>query len=256
MLYKRKASELLLHQPPVSVRLALNESCSPNAGTNIGSTAEDQSTSTSESTASSKSVISRSITTRPKAESFPSVPLLEHGLKRRWSAPHGSHVGLLKESSLVRCLGWDGLMQPADELLSALCCAFDGAGVSYVCHEAQLSIEISSDALLATASVVTSQPGQHAITFKRVKGDTFQFHSLYRKLREAMASTTGWVCPQPQPDRWCKAGGYASFVRPIVSPLCPWGESPWFRNFQVEPNLLHGAPVAPAPVRPVTNSLG
>lgn len=122
----------------------------------------------------------------------------------------------------IRCLGWDGLSQPAEELIGALQAACEGLDVSFADKGGQLALpprgRRCGACVVVAVWVIRTSPGRHAIGLKRVSGDTFHFHVFYRQLREAMAPITGWTGDCKTGDCNAPRGSYAQHVQPGVCP--------------------------------------
>ena len=153
-----------------------------------------------------------------------SAPVARHG---------GNRLGAVGPMMARRYLGWDGLHQHVDELMGALRGACAELDVRYeeqhensqtlVTHATHMSDQVGAGTMVAELWIVTAvaKPGgaagcalpTNAIRVKRVSGDTFQFHTFYRRLREAMAPITGWSADHSKNGAHATAAGF----RPLAT---------------------------------------
>jgi len=101
----------------------------------------------------------------------------------------------------IRTLGWDGLDVTAEELIVAIGASLaslnhtyevhaDSAVVILPAHEQRAKLKI--DDLVVQFLVQQSEGGFLNLDIRRLRGNSFRFHALYREFRQLMAGINGW----------------------------------------------------------------
>lgn len=101
----------------------------------------------------------------------------------------------------VRTLGWDGLDVTPAELINAIGKALSQLDHTYDVDGAESAIVLpclahrgcaAPDDLIVQFLVQQSEGGLLNLDIRRLRGDSFRFHALYRDFRKALAAINGW----------------------------------------------------------------
>lgn len=101
----------------------------------------------------------------------------------------------------VRTLGWDGLDVTPAELIRAIGAALSQLNHTYDIDGDESAIVLpglahrgcaSADDLIVQFLVQQSEGGLLNLDIRRLRGDAFRFHALYRDFRKALAAINGW----------------------------------------------------------------
>ncbi|KAG8464309.1 hypothetical protein KFE25_003372 [Diacronema lutheri] len=101
----------------------------------------------------------------------------------------------------IRTLGWDGLHVSAEELIAAISEALENLNHTFdVDHQAAAvflpanaeRMQSTQDDLMVHFLVQRSEGGLLNLDIRRLRGDSFRFHTLYRDFRQAMCAINGW----------------------------------------------------------------
>lgn len=101
----------------------------------------------------------------------------------------------------IRTLGWDGLDVTVEELIAAIGDALAKLDFTYDVDTKEAAVFLpgndqracaDEDQLVVHFLVQQSEGGLLNLDVRRLRGDSFRFHSLYRDFRQAMSAINGW----------------------------------------------------------------
>lgn len=115
--------------------------------------------------------------------------------------PLSVDIGLPGRETRIRTLGWDGLDVSVEDLIAAIAEALAKLNHTYDIDHKSATVFLPGNEqrmrgdendLMVHFLVQRSEGGLLNLDIRRLRGDSFRFHALYREFRQAMSAINGW----------------------------------------------------------------